>query len=96
LESKRLVTSRIRRGEERIEVLVELMLLKEGMVDPASTGLKDSQINESMFAQGIASIMISGEPGRLGQMNDPKQSKVAGQVEAILVPTASGETRSFG
>src|SRR6478736_6444647 len=74
----------------------ELMLLKEGLVDPASTGLKDSQINESMFAQGITSIMISGEPGRLGQMNDPKQSKVAGQVEAILVPTASGETRSFG
>jgi multiple sugar transport system substrate-binding protein len=74
----------------------ELMLLKEGLVDPASTGLKDSQINESMFAQGITSIMISGEPGRLGQMNDPKQSKVAGQSEAILVATASGETRSFG
>ncbi|OCJ10271.1 ABC transporter substrate-binding protein [Rhizobium sp. AC27/96] len=74
----------------------ELMLLKEGLVDPASTGLKDSQINESMFAQGIASIMIAGEPGRLSQMNDPKQSKVAGQVEAILVPTASGNTRSFG
>ncbi len=74
----------------------ELMLLKEGLVDPASTGLKDSQINESMFSQGLTSIMISGEPGRLGQMNDPKQSKVAGQVEAILVPTASGETRSFG
>jgi multiple sugar transport system substrate-binding protein len=40
--------------------------------------------------------MISGEPGRLGQMNDPAQSKVAGQVEAILVPTASGKTRSYG
>lgn len=74
----------------------ELMLLKDGLVDPASTGLKDSQINESMFAQGVTSIMISGEPGRIGQMNDPKQSKVAGQVEAILVPTASGKTRSFG
>ena len=74
----------------------ELMLLKEGLVDPASIGLKDSQINESMFAQGVTSIMISGEPGRIGQMNDPKQSKVAGQIEAILVPTASGETRSFG
>ena len=49
-----------------------------------------------MFSQGLTSIMVSGEPGRLGQMNDPKQSKVAGQVEAILVPTASGETRSFG
>jgi multiple sugar transport system substrate-binding protein len=72
------------------------MLLKEGLVGPASTGLKDSQINEGMFAQGITSSMISGEPGRLGQMNDPKQSKVAGQVEAILVPTASGESRSFG
>lgn len=74
----------------------ELSLLKDGLVDPASTGLKDSQINESMFAQGLTSIMISGEPGRLGQMNDPKQSKVAGQVEAILVPTESGQTRSFG
>jgi len=42
----------------------ELMLLKEGLVDPASTGLKDSQINESMFSQGLTSIMVSGEPGR--------------------------------
>jgi multiple sugar transport system substrate-binding protein len=74
----------------------ELMLLKDGLVDPGSTSLKDSQINEGMFAQGVTSIMISGEPGRLGQMNDPKQSKVSGQVAAILVPTASGKTRSFG
>jgi len=74
----------------------ELMLMKEGLVDPASTGLKDSQINEGMFTQGLTSIMLAGEPGRLGKMNDPKQSKVAGQVEAILVPTASGETRTFG
>ena len=74
----------------------EKMLLDEGLVDPASTGLKDSQINDSMFSQGITSIMISGEPGRLGQMNDPAQSKVAGDVEAILVPTVSGKTRSYG
>lgn len=74
----------------------ELQLLKDGLVDPASTGLKDSQINDNMFAKGLTSIMISGEPGRLGQMNDPAQSKVAGQVEAILVPTASGTTRSYG
>lgn len=74
----------------------ELMLLKEGLVDPASTGLKDSQINESLFAQGLTSIMLAGEPGRLGKMNDPKQSKVAGEVEAILVPTVNGETRTFG
>jgi multiple sugar transport system substrate-binding protein len=74
----------------------ELMLLKEGLVDPASTGLKDSQINEGMFTQGLTSIMLAGEPGRLGKMNDPAQSKVAGQVGAILVPTASGETRTFG
>ena len=74
----------------------ELKLLKEGLVDPASTGLKDSQINDNMFAKGLTSIMISGEPGRLGQMNDPTQSQVAGQVAAILVPTASGTTRSYG
>ena len=74
----------------------ELKLLKEGLVDPASTGLKDSQINDNMFAKGLTSIMISGEPGRLGSMNDPAQSQVAGQVEAILVPTASGTTRSYG
>ncbi len=74
----------------------EQMLLKEGLVDPASTGLKDSQINEGVFAKGLTSIMISGEPGRLGQMNDPKQSDVAGQVEAIVVPTVSGKTRSYG
>src|SRR6185437_269927 len=75
---------------------LELQMLKDGLVDPASTGLKDSQINDTMFAKGLTSIMISGEPGRLGQMNDPKQSSVAGQVEAIVVPTASGTTRSYG
>ena len=74
----------------------ELQLLKDGLVDPASTGLKDSQINESVFAKGLTSVMISGEPGRLGQMNDPKQSQVAGNVEAILMPTVSGKTRSYG
>ena len=74
----------------------ELKLLKEGLVDPASTGLKDSQINDNMFAKGLTSIMISGEPGRLGSMNDPAQSQVAGQVAAILVPTVSGTTRSYG
>lgn len=73
----------------------ELMLLKEGLVDPASTNLKDSQINDGQFAQGLTSIMISGEPGRLGQINGP-QSKVAGQIEAITVATSSGKTRSFG
>jgi multiple sugar transport system substrate-binding protein len=75
---------------------LELQMLKDGLVDPASTGLKDSQINDTMFAKGLTSIMISGEPGRLGQMNDPAQSSVAGQVEAIVVPTASGTTRSYG
>jgi len=74
----------------------ELQLLKDGLVDPASTGLRDSQINDSMFSKGLTSVMISGEPGRLGQMNDPAQSQVAGQVGAILVPTASGTTRSYG
>lgn len=75
---------------------LEAQMLKDGLVDPASTGLKDSQINDTMFAKGLTSIMISGEPGRLGQFADPKQSTVAGQVQAILVPTASGTTRSYG
>lgn len=74
----------------------ELMLLKDGLVDPASTGLKDSEINEAVFGKGLTSIMISGEPGRLGAFNDPANSPVAGQVEAIPVATASGKTRSFG
>ena len=74
----------------------ELMLLKEGLVDPSSTVLKDSEINETLFAKGLTSIMISGEPGRLGQFNDPAQSTVGGQVQAIPVATVSGKTRSFG
>jgi multiple sugar transport system substrate-binding protein len=74
----------------------EMMLLKEGLVDPAATTLKDSEINDTMFAKGLTSIMISGEPGRLGQYSDPAQSTVAGQVAAIPVATASGTTRSFG
>jgi multiple sugar transport system substrate-binding protein len=75
---------------------LEAQMLKDGLVDPASTGLKDSQINDTIFAKGLTSIMISGEPGRLGQMNDPAQSQVAGEVQAIVVPTASGVTRSYG
>ena len=75
---------------------LEAQLLKDGLVDPASTGLKDSEINDTMFAKGLTSIMISGEPGRLGQMNDPAQSAVAGQVIAIVVPTASGVTTAMG
>ncbi|WP_051333975.1 sugar ABC transporter substrate-binding protein [Mesorhizobium sp. WSM3224] len=74
----------------------ELMLLKEGLVDPSATVLKDSEINETLFAKGLTSIMISGEPGRLGQFNDPAQSTVGGQVQAIPVATISGKTRSFG
>jgi multiple sugar transport system substrate-binding protein len=74
----------------------ELELLKAGLVDPAATGLRDAQINDEYFAKGLTSIMISGEPGRLGQMNDPAQSQVSGQVEAILVATESGKTRSYG
>jgi len=74
----------------------EIELLKAGLVDPAATGLRDAQINDEYFAKGLTSIMISGEPGRLGQMNDPAQAKVAGQVEAILVATESGQTRSYG
>lgn len=74
----------------------ELQLLKDGLVDPASVGLRDSQINDTMFAKGLTSIMISGEPGRLSQMNDPKQSQVVGDAKAILVATASGTTRSYG
>ena len=45
----------------------ELMLLKEGLVDPASTGLKDSQINDSMFAKGADQHHdLAASPGRLG------------------------------
>jgi len=75
---------------------LELQMYKDGLVDPASTGLKDSEINDTIFAKGLTSIMISGEPGRLGEFADPKQSSVAGQVQAIVVPTASGTTRSYG
>ena len=60
---------------------------RSGVDRPART----ARSTTSMFAKGLTSIMISGEPGRLGQMNDPAQSQVAGQVEAILVPTASGD-----
>jgi multiple sugar transport system substrate-binding protein len=74
----------------------ELKLLKDGLVDPASTGLKDSEINDEIFAKGITSIMISGEPGRLGQFSDPQKSTIVGNVAAIPVATVSGKTRSFG
>jgi multiple sugar transport system substrate-binding protein len=73
----------------------EVDALKQGLVDPTAPGLTDQNVHQ-LFMDGQASIEISGEPGRLSTYNDATKSKVAGNAVAVLFPTASGTTRSYG
>jgi multiple sugar transport system substrate-binding protein len=73
----------------------EVDALKQGLVDPTAPGLTDQNVHQ-MFMDGQVSIEISGEPGRLSTYNDATKSKVAGNAVAVLFPTASGSTRSYG
>jgi multiple sugar transport system substrate-binding protein len=73
----------------------EMEALKDGLIDPASTGLTDVQVQE-FFKNGQAAIDLAGWVGNLAVYNDPTKSKVAGQAVAALMPSAIGKSRSFG
>lgn len=73
----------------------EIDALKQGLISPTAPGLTDLNVHQ-LFMDGQVSIEISGEPGRLSTYNDPAKSKVAGNAVAVLIPTATGETRSYG
>lgn len=69
--------------------------VKAGLIDPASTGLTDVQV-QAFLAGGQTAIDLAGWAGNLAVYNDPTKSKVAGHVVAALMPSASGRSRSFG
>jgi multiple sugar transport system substrate-binding protein len=73
----------------------EINALKAGLIDPASTGLKDVEVQE-LFKGGQASFDVAGWAGNLAVYTDPSKSKVAASVEGALMPTVSGKTRTFG
>ncbi len=69
--------------------------IKSGLVDPASTGLKDVDIQE-LFKNGQIAYDVAGWAGNLALYNDKEKSKVAGDAVAALMPSASGPSRTFG
>jgi len=73
----------------------EIDALKAGLIDPASTGLKDVEVQE-LFKNGQASFDVAGWAGNLSVYTDPSKSKVATVAEGALMPTLSGKTRTFG
>ena len=73
----------------------EISALKEGLIDPASTGLTDVQVQET-FKAGKASIDLAGWAGNLAVYNDASKSKVAGSVVGAVMPNVKGVSKSIG
>jgi len=73
----------------------EVDMLKQGLIDPASTGLKDTDVHQ-MFADGKVTFDLGVGPGYIGTFEDKTKSKVAGNTQVGLVPTVSGKTVSYG
>jgi len=59
-------------------------LLDQGLVNPASLGFTEDDVNSTMSA-GKAAMALNWTYGK-AVMNDPKQSKVAGQVDVVASP----------
>ena len=73
----------------------EVDALKAGLIDPAATGLKDVEIQE-LFKSGSVTFDVAGWAGNLAVYSDKDKSKVAGDVDAALMPSTSGKSRTFG
>ena len=73
----------------------EAKAMKAGLVDPASTGLKDVDIQE-LFKNGQITFDVAGWAGNLALYNDKEKSKVAGSAVAALMPSVTGKSRTFG
>ncbi len=73
----------------------EAEAVTSGLVDPASTGLKDVDIQE-LFKNGQITYDVAGWAGNLALYNDKEKSKVAGDAAAALMPTVTGKSRTFG
>ncbi len=73
----------------------EVAALKEGLIDPASTSLKDVEVQE-LFKAGKATFDIAGWAGNLAVFTDPAKSQVAADAAAALMPNVNGVSRTFG
>jgi multiple sugar transport system substrate-binding protein len=67
-------------------------LLDEGLVDPASLGSTEDDVNAAM-STGKYAMTLNWTYG-LSVMNDPKSSKVAGQIKVAPSPGEGGVTTS--
>jgi multiple sugar transport system substrate-binding protein len=73
----------------------EVQALKDGLIDPAATGLKDVEIQE-LFKAGKVSFDVAGQAGIIAVYADPAKSQVAADAKAALVPNVNGKSRTFG
>lgn len=73
----------------------EIEALKEGLISPAATGLKDVDIQE-LFKNGQISFDVAGWAGAISVYADPEKSKVAGDAALGLMISTIGKPRTFG
>lgn len=73
----------------------EVAAIKEGLIDPASTGLKDVEIHE-LFKSGKITFDVAGWAGNLSVYTDPDKSQVADGAAAALMPSTIGKARTIG
>lgn len=73
----------------------EVNALKEGLISPAATGLKDVDVQE-LFKNGEISFDVAGWAGIISVYSDADKSKVAGDAHLALMISTIGKPRSFG
>lgn len=73
----------------------EIEALKAGLISPASTGLKDVEVQE-LFKKGDASFDLAGWAGNIAVYSDPAKSQVSDQVAAALMLSTTGTARTIG
>jgi len=73
----------------------EIGALKDGLIDPASTGLKDVEIQE-LFKSGQTTFDVAGWAGNLAVYSDATKSKVSSAAVGALMPSVTGKSRTFG
>jgi multiple sugar transport system substrate-binding protein len=73
----------------------EIQALKDGLIDPASTGLKDVDIQE-LFKNAKITFDLAGWAGNIAVYSDATKSQVAKDVAAALMPSTTGKSRTFG
>jgi multiple sugar transport system substrate-binding protein len=73
----------------------EITALKDGLIDPASTSLKDVEIQE-LFKSGKITFDVAGWAGNLAVYTDASKSQVADDTAAALVPNVDGKSRTIG